>query len=409
MIADFKVFNDANIITQKRLVIWGAGVNGKRMAQALKNYVKEMEFVDADKEKAGSSVEGIPVYLPEKLLEYRESGKDYAIAMSTNSLQVQESILQQIEEMHIKEADMYTWYAVQAALCAMQQSGNVLTLPGDEHARQAVVSEQKRIEMCNDQVELTGFRQKLLGEMFFALATDKAVWVYQDKKVGSQTIVKSAKAVGVYAVHVHSFDLLKYERFEFGDAFIKKVIQKTSGKVISLVREPIAREISLLWQNFGVNPAKALRGYHSWKEWEKKFYTIPNEEDEFEWYLREFLRILDINVYEYPFDREKGYTIINQDGISVLLLKMERIDDLEQVIGEFLGEEHFKIIKNNVGREKKYKYAYQSYLENVKIPRSFYEHYYRDNIYMDHFYTKEEQAAFAKRWEKQIEEGRGSL
>ncbi len=88
---------------------------------------------------------------------------------------------------------------------------------------------------------------------------------------------------------------------------------------------------------------------------------------------------------------------------------MEKIDDLEQTIGDFQGEEHFKILKDNVGRARKYKYAYQNYLDHVKIPRSFYEHYYKDNIYMDHFYTKEEQAVFARRWEKHIEEGKDSL
>lgn len=35
MIADFKILNDADIITRRRLVIWGAGSNGKEMANAL--------------------------------------------------------------------------------------------------------------------------------------------------------------------------------------------------------------------------------------------------------------------------------------------------------------------------------------------------------------------------------------
>ncbi len=409
MIADFKILNDADIITRRRLVIWGAGSNGKEMANALKNYVKEIEFVDADAGKAGNLINGILVSLPEKLLAYQKSGKEYAIAMSTNSLQVQESILQQIEDMQIRDTDIFTWYAVQTALCVMRQSESTSASHGDRCEGQPRISEQKSIEVYHNEVEKVRNCQKLLGEMFFASVSDKAVWVYQDKKVGSRTIVSSAKALGIYAVHVHSFNLLQFERFEFGDAFIKKAIQKTSGKVISLVRDPIARQISLLWQYFGNNPSKALKGCHSWKEWEEKFYAIPNEEDEFEWYIREFLRILDINVYNYPFDREKGYTIINQDGISVMLLKMEKIDDLEQVIGAFLGEEHFKLIKNNVGSEKKYKYAYQNYLDHVRIPRDFYDHYYKDNKYMDHFYTEEEKAAFAMRWEKHTVESKGDL
>ena len=403
MIADFKIFNNAGVLSERKLVIWGAGIRGERMVRSLKMYVEDVEIVDADEAKAGKLVAGIPVCPIGKLSEYQKSGVEYAIAMSTNTLAVQESILRQIEEMNLKETDVFTWYAVQAALYAMKQSGTMLALPDGEYARHAGMNGQENMEVCNDDTELTGYRQKLLGEMLFASVMDKVVWVYQDKKVGSQTIVKSAKAIGIYAVHVHSFNLLKYERFEFGDVFIKKMIQKTSGKVISLVREPIARQVSLLWQNFGVDSVRALRGCQSWKEWEEKFYRIPNEEDEFEWYLSEFERILDINVYEHPFDKEKGYSIINQDGISVLLLKMEKIDELEPVIGAFLGEEDFKIVRNNIGRDKKYKYAYQNYLEHVKIPRSFYEHYYKDNAYMDYFYTEEEKNAFSRRWENHIE------
>ena len=41
MIADFKILNDADIITRRRLVIWGAGSNGKEMANALKNYTSD--------------------------------------------------------------------------------------------------------------------------------------------------------------------------------------------------------------------------------------------------------------------------------------------------------------------------------------------------------------------------------
>lgn len=408
MIADFKILNDADIITHRRLVIWGAGSNGKEMANALKNYVKEIEFVDADAGKAGNLINGILVSLPEKLLAYQKNGKEYAIAMSTNSLQVQESILQQIEDMQIRDTDIFTWYAVQAALCAMRQSEGTSASHGDR-CEQPRISEQKSIEVYHNEVEKVRNCQKLLGEMFFASVSDKAVWVYQDKKVGSCTIANSARAAGIYAVHVHTFNLLNFDPLDFGDSFIKQIIQKTSGKVISLVREPIARQVSLLWQRYGNAPTVALKAFHSWKEWEERFYAVPNEEDEFEWYIQEFLKILGINIYEYPFDREKGYTVINQDGISVLLLKMEKIDDLEQVIGDFLGEKHFKLEKNNVGGEKKYKYAYQNYLDHVRIPRGFYDHYYKDNKYMDHFYTEEEKATFAMRWKKHIVESKGDL
>lgn len=43
-------------------------------------------------------------------------------------------------------------------------------------------------------------------------------------------------------------------------------------------------------------------------------------------------------------------------------------------------------------------------MKNVRIPKKFVEHYYVNNQYMDHFYTKEEKEAFYRRWEDHISE-----
>lgn len=80
--------------------------------------------------------------------------------------------------MDIREADIFTWYAMQAALYAMKQSRNISTLSDGEYVKQAVTNEQERIEVYHDEAELIGYRQKLLGEMLFASVMDKTVWVY---------------------------------------------------------------------------------------------------------------------------------------------------------------------------------------------------------------------------------------
>lgn len=170
--------------------------------------------------------------------------------------------------------------------------------------------------------------------------------------------------------------------------------------MISIVREPIARAISLLWHNWGAS--KGYKNYNSLKEMENHFYAVPNEEDEFIWYMREFQNVLDINIYEYPFDKTRGYSIIEKNGISLLLLKMEKLNELDQIIGDFLEIENFKLEKYNMAENKSYKYAYQNYLENVKFPSDFFEYYYSDNKYMDYFYTEEEKNVFRERWKNHI-------
>ena len=233
----------------------------------------------------------------------------------------------------------------------------------------------------------------LLKHILLAELSDRSVYVYQSKKVASVSLVHSFNEVGVYGVHVHSFEALQLK-----ESFIKSLIKKTSGKVISIVREPVARQISLLWHYWGTSGEPFLEKYGSLEEIEEDFYSIPNKEDEFQWYKKEFEKTLNINIYDYQFDRERGYSIIEEDGISILLLKMEKMNELEDVIGQFCGIENFKILKANMASQKEYFYAYQNYLDHVKIPVDFFEYYYLGNKYMDYFYTEEEKKEMGKKW-----------
>ena len=63
---------------------------------------------------------------------------------------------------------------------------------------------------------------------------------------------------------------------------------------------------------------------------------------------------------------------------------------------------NFELIYGNNAEEKGYKYIYDDYKRNVKIPYQFYDYYYRNNKYMDHFYTEDEKRNFYKRWKDRI-------
>lgn len=385
MIEDYKLLNDCrSIFEEKRFVIWGAGEKGKELGKCMYAHTKKVEFVDNDQTKWGDYC-GIRIHSPEEILD---GGEGCAIVLSTDNLKVQNSILEQIKRMGLQKLDIYTWYAVRSVLFFME----------DDDISKA--DYRNRVQKQNELMEVQS-KQRMLEQMMMAQTVDRAVFVYQSKKVGSRAVALSADTAGVFGFHVHNFRFLETKK-----CFIREMIKNVSGKVISIVREPIARQISLLWQYWGITGKDyfylARENFNSLESIENRFYAIPNGEDEFEWYLGEFREILGINVYDYPFDREKGYSMIEKDGISLLLLKMEKLDDLERVIGDFIGAGEFKLIRANTAGGKKYKYAYENYLENVKIPFHFYEHYYSDNQYMDHFYSEEEKMGFYQKWKEHI-------
>lgn len=387
MINDYNLLkNFETLFKVKNFIVWGgAGEKGKALAKHIYEYTKKVAFVDADKTKQGEYC-GIPIYSPEEIIHYEE---EYAIVLSTDNLKIQESILKQIELMGMQSVEVYTWYAMQSVLVFMENRKNVCRNLEIEK------KQNKLEEIIGDIV----YKQTMWEQMFTAAIAEKSVFIYQSKKVGSVSVVRCARDAGSYAVHIHDFGFSKPEPY-----FLRGMVKKVSGKVISIVREPIARQVSLLWHYWGKPGSDFLseNQYKSLEEIENQFYLVPNREDEFEWYLKEFKDILNINIYEYPFDKEKGYSIIEKDGISLLLLKTERLNDLESVIGKFLGVEKFKLTGKNMAKNKKYKFAYQDYLRNVKIPLKFVEHYYCNNRYMDYFYTEAEKETFYQRWADHI-------
>ena len=84
------------------------------------------------------------------------------------------------------------------------------------------------------------------------------------------------------------------------------------------------------------------------------------------------------------------------------VLTQIHFNTLEKVIGDFLEVENYKLVNTNTGKEKSYRYAYENYLEHVKIPRAFWEHYYSKNEYMDYFYTEAEKKMFFEHWKEYL-------
>lgn len=388
MINDYNLLqNWETIFKNRKIIIWGVGEKGKEMGENISEYTAKVMFVDSDKTKQGKYC-GISILSPEEIV----NDEEYAIVLSTDNLKIQESILKQIESMDLQFVEIYTWYAMQTVMAFMDNRKRVFAINQS-------MKNHKRWDKLEAAVGSIVYKQTMQEQMLVAGMVEKAVFVYQSKKVGSVSVSSSAKAAGIYAVHVHNFGFTKLE-----PCFLRNMIKKVSGKVISIVREPIARQISLLWHYWGTATSEFMNEnrYKSLEEIENQFYAIPNREDEFEWYLKEFKDVLNINVYEYPFDKELGYSIIEKDGISLLLLKTECLNDLESVLGQFLGVKEFELVKGNIASYKKYKYAYQNYLQNVKIPRQFFDYYYCNNQYMDHFYTKEEKESFYQRWKEYL-------
>ena len=251
------------------------------------------------------------------------------------------------------------------------------------------------------------------------------ILVYSAGKVGSASI---AKSIGYNSLHIHNF-LPSFNCLEDTNdrrELLRGIInEKEKIKIITMVRDPIARDLSGAFQSLA-DPSRWM--YRNLSNdfcesildiMKESFYgensTCYVEDDKlwknnydirkgnigwlFNWFNIELNEIFGINVFEYPFDKEKGYSVIVKGNVECLVIKLEKLEDCCDIIGRFVGLENFELKKINFGHEKPYFGLYKSVKEQIRIPSEMINFYY-EGKYIQHFYTEKEITSFRDKWEK---------
>jgi len=257
---------------------------------------------------------------------------------------------------------------------------------------------------------------------------NSAIIIYQMGKVGSTTVHESLKSAGlatpIYKVHFLSDEGMK-RGHEFHQQtlkkpwvttphietsqFLRQAMSRDPGirwKIITLVREPISREVSEFFQYVNslypdivdqdgrLDEARALKILHTkfmfYKE--AKSYTCT-------WFDVEFKGLFGLDVYAHPFQHRQGFTILHHGNIDVLILRMEDLDRaLGRGLAQFLDlEAPVEMVRSNVRLEREHGTAYRQVLKDIVIPRPLCRKVYSTR-YATHFYTPDEIEAFTKKW-----------
>lgn len=246
------------------------------------------------------------------------------------------------------------------------------------------------------------------------------VLVYQAGKVASSAIVSSLEHHGIPSMHLHNLSgMLKYKQvnckktysfFEYYSsefkALIKSLLLRVPNrelKVIILVRDPILRNISMMFQISHLLLFEYLLGNsrnnidslslfsNIYNEVFKKGYIL-------EWFDTEIKKYLGVDVFNYTFDKVKGYTIIKQNHVNLLLMKYESLN--ESVIGDFVGIDGFKLENNNNSNQKWYSSQYKEFIDNYKFSEEELKLFF-ENKYCTHFYQEAEIENFYLKYSKQ--------
>ena len=397
IVKDLEIIKDIRPLFEKKIIFWGLGKNGNALYKEISDMRKicgmgikcdEILFCDSDRKLQNSNIEGHKILSPEMLFSYL-SGRDtsdYIICLSIADIHAQDEVLNYIKGMQMWNLTVYTLYAVKFGIYFNLNHECI----SDAYRTEKLLEYEKRREESKQVIA----RKAVESERRFIDGNsrmDKLILIYQPGKVGSTSLSKSLESYGKSVLHCHTLINADDE-----DGRLKKLMSQKSGKIISLVREPIARQISNMWQN--LENIYRYRQGADFADVESYFFGGDFENYEFQWFEWEIEKNLGINIYEYPFNRNEGYYRIKKENIELLLLKAEKLNDLEQVIGEFVQIKGFRLTNENIGDEKPYRFAYRDYKKEFSVNENKLHQIYFENEYMRHFYTKEEREGFYLKW-----------
>ena len=177
------------------------------------------------------------------------------------------------------------------------------------------------------------------------------------------------------------------------------IARKRPVNVITLVREPIAANVSMFFQMFpqyaGVSQHES---HHSVEELARVFLERYVHSRPLTWFDAELRTTLGIDVFAREFPQARGHERYDSGPVRLLVLKSELDDAAKQdAIGEFLDLDGFEMLRSNVTARKREADLYERFKRETKFDQAFLDRMY-DSKYARHFYSPGELEGFRARW-----------
>ena len=266
--------------------------------------------------------------------------------------------------------------------------------------------------------------------------------IYQMGKVGSKSVLESLRALNmdmpIYHIHFLTDDLMDfYEEkrrkffrtrqqnelsriwmYRYLSKLLRKRLDHRKWKVVTLVRDPIARNVSSFFETLLVEQDESDGAYKISADFRSAYrFQITVYMDNISELIRLFIEkfdhetpliffdqqikaMLGIDVFAYEFPKSKGYMIYREQQVELLLIRLENLTDCaEEAFREFLGIDGFVAKNTNIGNEKIYAPLYKKFKSTIILPEAYINSMYSSK-FVRHFYSDEEINKFKTKWER---------
>lgn len=258
------------------------------------------------------------------------------------------------------------------------------------------------------------------------------ILVFQMGKVGSTSIRDTLKAMNlgrpIYQAHYLSRQGIELARLwhrhhqgkvpygvEYYQLLGRKIqtnLDKAHYTIITGVRDPIAKEISNYFE-LAEKIDHGLRAEDGTFDIERvdsylldRFNRFDEEEDGFfttKWFDQELKGTFGIDVYEHPFNRYKGYSIIRYDNLDLLVYQYEKLQQIfPDALSKLLDLELTavpELKRHNIGMSKWYAEAYAEVKRRIRVPVEVCRKVYRIR-FVRHFYSDQMIEDWVRHWSR---------
>jgi len=297
---------------------------------------------------------------------------------------------------------------IEARTCARLAYGNPSGLEAPDIGKAPLPMKRYRRELSKRLREVPLIVQILAGFL-----TGRApIIVYTMGKVGTATYRRSLAAQGLRTFTEHNIGAQRRrQRLEEGDilyvdipftrkitSYLLNVLYLSPGRrcfIITGVREPVAQVVSRFFHSSAKRSSRKAIGFDHLQE---TFGRHLDRLFQMDWFDTEFNPITGIDVFNHPFDRERGWTVIRRGQIGCLILKLESSQEAkEAAIRSFLSLDEFTLDSTNVTAEKTGGAVYLRFKNQLNLSSDLLDTVY-DSKYARHFYTDAEIERFKARW-----------
>lgn len=236
--------------------------------------------------------------------------------------------------------------------------------------------------------------------------------IYTMGKVASASIYESLKRILPFSkiYHVHFLtkeNILWRQQFKNNPSATiveKHVLKQLNNnknkrlKIITLVRDIINRDISMMFQNLSsfIDYQKPFREKHI-DQLLEKFEDLDHSMS-IQWFEKEFERYLGLDIYSLKFNKEKGYSIYQLDNFDLLIIKLENLNSIyKEALEKYINIEFDLLIKINEAKNKNISNLYKIFRNNLNINAKKLEYIYNSK-FMKHFYTDIERNELKNKW-----------